>query len=59
MQAHAPRDTKIFIELKNELKDSIGEVIFTITPEMFGQVMLNVQRLCFFASSRVASTGSV
>ena len=42
-----------------ELKDSIGEVPVTITPEMCCQVMLSVGVVSSFASSRAANTSSI
>ena len=43
----------------SELKDSIGEVLVTITPEIFRQVMLSMRRLLQLQSSRVVCTSRI
>ena len=43
----------------SEREDSIGEVLVSIIPEIFRQVMLSVRRLLQLQSSRAASTSRI
>ena len=52
----------MFLELNDnvsDLKDSIGVVLVTITPEIFRQVMLSVRRLLQLQSCRAVRTSTI